>query len=215
MTIDLSTEVVPKSDQLNSDDLVAGSITIEITQVSKKESGEQRTSIHYKGDNGKPYKPGKSMISVMGEAWGWDGAAYVGRFLTLYRDPNVTFGKTWKGAIRISHMSHIDKPMDIWITATRGIKKPHHVDPIRLDQRQAAPATKEATPEQKEAAAKKKSDAIIAKIATAQNIGMVDEIMQSEDDALTRLKANYPDIADNLYAQVQFKIDSFNQQPTE
>ncbi len=140
MEIDLRTEVVPKSDQLNSDDLIAGPITIEITRVVKNEEArEQRTSIYYKGDRGKPYKPGKSMIDVMGQIWGWDGALYVGRFLTLYRDPDVTFGKTWKGAIRISHMSHIDRAQNPLITMTRGIKRPHHVEPLKMGAKAPAP----------------------------------------------------------------------------
>ena len=59
---DLSKTIDPKSDQLNSDDLIAGPITIRITKVSANlSSPEQPISIFFEGDNGKPYKPCKSM----------------------------------------------------------------------------------------------------------------------------------------------------------
>jgi hypothetical protein len=117
---DLSFTIAPKSDQLNSDDLIAGPRTITIRKVTADPaSPEQPVAIFYDGDDGKPYKPCKSMRRVMIAAWGTDGAAYVGRSMTLYRDPAVMFGGMQVGGIRISHMTHIDRDLTLALTVTK------------------------------------------------------------------------------------------------
>jgi len=126
---DLSKTIEAKSNQLNSDDLQAAPRTIKITKVSAG-SAEQPIAINYEGDDGKPFYPCKSMRRVLVAVWGADGASYVGRSLTLYRDPEVKFGGIAVGGIRISHMSHLDKPMFMALTATRGSKKPYTVKPL-------------------------------------------------------------------------------------
>lgn len=126
----MSSAIIAKSDQLNSDDLIGGGITIEVTKVSVSDSSEQKVSISYKGDNGKPYKPCKSMCRVIVNAWGADGALYIGRLMTLYRDADVTWGGMKVGGIRISHLSHIDGTMLMSLTATRGSKKGYTVKPL-------------------------------------------------------------------------------------
>ena len=131
---DLSTTIIAKSDQLNSDDLISGPITIRITKVSANpSSAEQPISIHYDGDNGKPYKPCKSMRRVLVQIWGKDGSAFVGRHLTLYRDSSVTWGGLAVGGIRISHMSDIDSNVTMALTATRASRKPYTVKPLVIE----------------------------------------------------------------------------------
>jgi hypothetical protein len=132
----MSVAIIAKSDQLNSDDLIGGAITITITKVMVSESAEQKVSLNYEGDNGKPYKPCKSMCRVLVNAWGADGTAYVGRQLTLFRDPDVTWAGIKVGGIRISHMSHINGTMSMALTAKRGSKQGYQVKPIAT---QAAP----------------------------------------------------------------------------
>jgi len=127
---DLSQTIIPKSDQLNADDMIGGrTITITISGVDVM-MAEQPVSLHFEGDNGKPYKPGKSMRRVLVNAWGADGNVYVGRRLTLYRDETVKFGGLEVGGIRISHMSHIKGPMTMALTATRAQRKPFTVQPL-------------------------------------------------------------------------------------
>lgn len=142
---DLSQTIIAKSDQLNADDLIGRTITVKITNVKGRESADQPIDIHYEGDNGKPYKPCKSMRRVLVYAWGPDGKAYVGRSMTLHRDPEVKFGGIAVGGIRISHMSHIDGPMQFPLTATRGSKKLYTVKP--LVQKQEKPPAPEVQPE--------------------------------------------------------------------
>lgn len=124
--------IVPKSDQLNSDDLIAGPITIKVTEVTIRGGQEQPVSIHYEGDNGKPYKSCKSMNRVLVAAWGADAKEYTGRSMTLYRDPSVKWAGMEVGGIRISHLSHINAPMVMALTATKGSRKPFTVHPLKV-----------------------------------------------------------------------------------
>ncbi len=128
---DLSQTIAPKSDQLNSDDLIAGPMTIKITKISANPgSPEQPISIFFEGDSGKPYKPCKSMRRVLVNTWGSDGNKFPGRSMTLYRDPSVKFGGFDVGGIRISHMTDIAKPVTMALTASKANRKPFTVQPL-------------------------------------------------------------------------------------
>jgi hypothetical protein len=127
---DMTKVIVPKSDQLNADDLLSGPITIKITAVTIKGGNEQPISINFEGDNGKPYKPCKSMCRVMVLSWGADSSKYVGRSMTLYNDPKVKWAGLEVGGLRISHMSDISETMTMALTVTRGNKKPYIVKPL-------------------------------------------------------------------------------------
>ena len=129
--IDLRQTIAPKSDQLNADDLLAGPMTIRVTRVSLCAEPDQPIAISFEGDNGKPYKPCKSMRRLMVSVWGPDGSAYVGRSMTLYRDEKVKFGGAEVGGIRISHMSAIDKPVTVALTVTKSVRRPYQVKPLR------------------------------------------------------------------------------------
>lgn len=147
---DLSKTIAPKSDQLNADDLIAGPMTITVRGVSANpSSAEQPVSISFEGDNGKPYKPCKSMRRVMVHIWGKDGSQYAGRSMTLYRDPEVQFGGMKTGGIRISHMTGLSKPETMALTATRANRKPFTVQPLTM------PAADNGAKDEARAAAKK------------------------------------------------------------
>ena len=137
---DMSKTIIPKSDQLNADDLLTGPRTITITGVTVKGGQEQPVSISYEGDNGKPYKACKSMCRVMVSAWGADSSKYVGRSMTLYCDPKVKWGGMEVGGIRISHMSDIGESMTMALTVTRANKKPFTVKPLSVNQPTTAAA---------------------------------------------------------------------------
>lgn len=127
--MNIADTIEPKSDQLNADDLISGPRTITITRV-KVEAGEQPVSVYYDGDNGKPYKPGKSMRRVFVRLYGNDSANYIGKRITLYRDDSIAFGGVAVGGIRISHASGIEDTVTIALTATRGKRKPYTVKPL-------------------------------------------------------------------------------------
>ena len=138
---DLRWTIVPKSDQLNAEQLLGGAITITVTGVEVHDSAEQPISIRYENDDGRPYKPAKTMRKVLIFAWGSDGASWRGKSMTLYNDPSVRFGGTAVGGIRISHMSDIAKQIDISLTATKGKKALHTIKVL-----QSKPAAKTAKP---------------------------------------------------------------------
>lgn len=132
MTQDMRTVIQPKSDQLNADDFVAGPRTVRITGVEIK-GGEQPVSVHFEGDNGKPWKPCKTTARLMVAAWGPDASQYKGRSLTLYRDPTVKWAAMEVGGIRISHMSHIDTDMVYAATVTKGKRAPIRIKPLKAE----------------------------------------------------------------------------------
>lgn len=132
---DLRGTIVPKSDQLNAEQLLAGDLTITVTDV-RMGSEDQPVILHYENDEGRPYKPCKTMRKLLIFAWGEDGRAWVGKSMTLYNDQAVRFGGMVVGGIRISHLSHIEREISLSLTATKGKKALHTVLPlevVRLD----------------------------------------------------------------------------------
>ena len=132
--MDITKTTEPKSDQQNFDDYIGGPKTVTISDV-KKGSTEQPVEVHLVEFPGRPFKPSKSMRRVLITAWGPEAAAYVGRRMTLYGDPEVKFGGQAVGGIRISHLSDITEALSIGLTVTRGKRAPFIVKPL-----DAAPA---------------------------------------------------------------------------
>lgn len=124
--VDISETIMADSNQLNAIDLIAGPKTIKVTGV-KVLKGDQPVAISYEGDNGKPYMPCKSMRRVLAHCWSTDGNKYIGKSMTLYNDPDVTWAGQKVGGIRISHLSHIKKDITVSLTASKMSKKPYTV----------------------------------------------------------------------------------------
>lgn len=127
---DMRTVIIPKSDQINADDLLAGPITITIRDVKITPGTEQPVSIYFEGDNNKPWRCCKSMSRVLVAAWGPDATKYIGRSATLYCDPKIKWGGMEVGGIRVSHLSHIEREMMMALTATKGKRAPFIVKPM-------------------------------------------------------------------------------------
>ena len=129
--MDLTDSIAPRSDQMNAEDLLTGPRTFTVTEVRKGSSAEQPVSIYLaEFPSDRPFKPSKTVRRILVSAWGKETDAYAGRRLTLYRDPDVTFGKDKVGGIRVSHMSHIDKRITLALTTTRGKRAPFVVEPL-------------------------------------------------------------------------------------
>lgn len=127
----LSGTIVPKSDQLNAEQLLSGSMTITVTDV-RIGNDEQPIIIDYANDNGRPFKPSKTVRKILIFAWGEDGRAWIGRSMTLYNDQSVRFGGMTVGGIRISHLSHIDREISISLTSTKGKKAQHTIHKLEV-----------------------------------------------------------------------------------
>ena len=130
---DMTAIIQPKSDQINADDLLSGPRTIKITKVDVNPGVEQPCTVHYEGENGRPFKPCKSMARVMVLVWGPDSKQYAGKSMTLYHDPEVKWGGMKVGGIRISHMSDMKSNAPLMLTVTRGKKAPYSVKPLAAD----------------------------------------------------------------------------------
>jgi hypothetical protein len=130
---DLRSTIVPKSDQLNAEQLLSGPMTITVTDVRTGSGEDQPVSIHYENDNGRPYKPCKTIRKLLIFAWGEDGRRWIGRSMTVYNDASVRFGGMDVGGIRISHLSDIPREVRVSLTATKGKKALHTVQPLKIE----------------------------------------------------------------------------------
>lgn len=129
--MNLSQAVIAKSDQLNADDLIAGPRTFTVAGVRRGDS-EQPVAIELAENPGRPFKPSKTVLRVFAHIWGeetddWpDGARF-----TAFRDAKVKWAGQEIGGIRVSHMSHIDKPVKIALAESKGKKSLHTVQPLK------------------------------------------------------------------------------------
>ena len=105
------------------------------------------------------------MRRVLVAAWGKQSSAYVGRRLTLYRNPDITFGSAKVGGIEISHMSHLDKPLTLALTRARSKRTPFTVQPL------AEPVARDWKSEADDLAAVVRVDALYALHAEAKASG--------------------------------------------
>ncbi|MFA6358668.1 MAG: hypothetical protein WCY09_08455 [Candidatus Omnitrophota bacterium] len=119
--------IVPKSDQLNADDLVTGPITVTITGVRK---GDKDQPIIVEIEGHQPYKPCKTCRRVLIATYGDDPKAWVGQRMTLYCDPEVMWGGVKIGGIRISHLSGLDTPRTFMLTHSRGKRSEVTIRPL-------------------------------------------------------------------------------------
>lgn len=149
MTGDMTAVIAPRSDQLNAEDLIAGTKTIKITSVDVKVGAkEQPVTVHYEGENGKPFKPCKTVCKIMARVWqSEDSKTYVGKSMVLFRDPKVRFGADETGGIRVSHMSHIDKITKVTVLKTKGKYDTHAIAPIPGGEKKAERASEEPAPD--------------------------------------------------------------------
>ena len=136
-SLDMSQFIEAKSDQLNSDDLIGRDLTVTITKVTGSD-GDQPVAIHFEGDNGKPFKPCKTIRRVLVAVWGRYANEYIGRSMTLYRDDAVMFGGLQVGGIRIRAMSHLDKETVVVVAKSKGKKAGMKIEPLVVQQRTEA-----------------------------------------------------------------------------
>ena len=126
--MDIADTILAKSDQINAVDLaVPVTVTVEGVEVV---GGDQPVNIFVTEFPGKAYRPSKSMRRVLVKLWGPRSADYAGRRLTIYNDPSVTWAGKAVGGIRISHASHIDKPVTMSLALAKGKLAPFTVQPL-------------------------------------------------------------------------------------
>jgi len=195
MTYDMRTVTQPKSDQINADDLVAGPMTIRVRDIKISPGIEQPVSIYFEGSD-KAFRPCKTMARMMSapNLWGPDAKQYIGRSLTLYRDPDVKWGGLAIGGIRISHMSHIDGPVKMAVAESKAKRKIHTVQPLSADV--IDPAAKWAAE-------------FITKIASVTSLDELKALETANDKAIAKLKTNRPDLHTQIAKAIANIADGF------
>ncbi|MDJ0010132.1 hypothetical protein [Gordonia alkanivorans] len=138
--MDLTETIQAKSDQLNADDLIAGPRIVTITEVRRGTAEQPVEIVTAEFGPGRPFKPSKTVRRILVAAWGKDASVYTGRRMMLYRDPEVRFGGSAVGGIRVSALSDIDQKLTVALTVTRGRRAPHVVEPLPAEPERISPA---------------------------------------------------------------------------
>ncbi len=182
--VDMSQVIIPRSDQINADTLLAGPMTVTIRDVAIRGGQEQPVSIMLE-ETDLAFRPCKSMSRVLVNAWGPDASQYIGRSLTLYRDPSVKWGGLEVGGIRISHMTHISGEMVMQLTATKGKRNPCIIKPLVMNA---------ANPDADRDKAIDWAKSHIFALESATSFDGLNETHDKAKKALAKMSASYPDI---------------------
>ena len=118
----------PRSDQWNADDFVGGARTFTVAKVVVG-AAEQKYDIVLEGSD-RVWRPPLTVLRILMNAWGDEADRWIGRRATLYRDDSIRFGKDLVGGIRVSHLSNIDKALQVSLSEKRGSRKTHTIQPL-------------------------------------------------------------------------------------
>ena len=121
--MDISETTAPKSDQQQFDAYLGGKTRIVTVSGVTAGSPEQPVNVELAEYPGHPFRPNKTMRRLLVLAWGADSTAYIGRRLELAGNPGVVYGGKAVGGVEIAAMSHLEKPLTVALTATRGKRK--------------------------------------------------------------------------------------------
>jgi hypothetical protein len=199
---DMTPIIVPKSDQLNAEDFLAGPATFIIEGVAINPGSEQPVNIKLVGEP-RVWRPCKSMSRVLVAAWGPDANAYVGRSVTLYRDPKVKWGGLEVGGIRVSHLSHIERDMVMSLTATKGKRAPHKVCVLEAPSNNQPPQQQRQTPEQW-------VESYIADVNKAADLEALARVQQKATKALEKLAGAHPELHERAIRAGKDRADALN-----
>jgi len=135
--LDLSGTIKSNADQLNVDDMVTGPMMIQVEGVTLNNDPKQPIKIFYYGCENKPFKPCLTVRRMLIALWGKDGNQWANRWMNLYVDASVSYGKQKNiGGIRVDALSHINSTATISLTVRRGVKQHFTIQPINLENNQ-------------------------------------------------------------------------------
>ena len=132
--MNLSQAIIARSDQLNADDLINGPRTFTIKEVRRGDADQPVAIVLAEFPEKRPFKPSKTVLRLLAYAWGEETDDWPENpRLTLYRDEKVKWAGQEIGGIRVSHLSHIDKPLKVALAESKGKKSLWRVDPLPAD----------------------------------------------------------------------------------
>jgi hypothetical protein len=204
---DMSSVIVPKSDQLNAEDFISGPRTFTIESVEIRSATEQPVSVFMEGEK-RVWKPCKSMSRVLVSAWGPDARKYVGRSLTLYRDPKVKWGGLEVGGIRVSHMTDIERDFSMALTETKGKRTPFMVRLLKIERAEQPKARKTADEWAADHIAFVTGATTLERLAEVQNSGKAAMEKLVSGPVFDRVKTAYAKRFEELSADDTGRADS-------
>lgn len=127
---DISETLAPKSDQLDAIDLRGQDPQIfTVTRVDVRPGTDQPVSVHL-AEFPRAWKPSKNMRRVLAHCWGRESEGWISKRVELFCDERVKFGNETPGGVRISRLSHIDKPQKVPVLVTQGRAGYYEVTPL-------------------------------------------------------------------------------------
>jgi hypothetical protein len=115
---------VVKTDQINADDLISRSVTVQLGPCREYKDEKGGARLEFRTSAGKFWRPPPTIVRILEALWGDNPQDCVGRWVELFRDPDVRCPDgTIGGGVRIAAMSHIDRPAKVAVTIARGKKK--------------------------------------------------------------------------------------------
>lgn len=195
--MNMSDTIIAKSDQINAVDLLGGSVTVTVKEV-RITAVAQPVALHLE-ETAKVFRPCKGMRRLIVKLWGEDAKKYVGRAMTLYCDPDVTWAGKKEGGIRISHMTHIRQAELVPVRTSKEKTKVYQVEP--LSHATTAEAQEVARPVDDERG--KAETWIAAKVkglTDATTVADVDTIVTQSKRGLLAVVDKYPDLHERFVA---------------
>ncbi len=130
--MNISETIIPKSDQLNADDLINKTMVITVTDA-KAGPADQPVHIVYEGCGERVYKPNKTMRKILACCWGPETDKWLGQSMKLEHDPDVKWGGAPVGGIVISSLTDIAASRRLSLNASRGKKKEYVIEVLSVD----------------------------------------------------------------------------------
>jgi hypothetical protein len=129
---DIAHTLVAKSDQLNASDLTGTEKLLTITSVDVRK-GDQPVTIHYEGEEGRPWKPCLTVRRILSQLWTTESENWIGKSVAVHRDPTVKWAGEPHGGIRPHAASGLDATVIVKLKEERGGKpKAFEIKPLRM-----------------------------------------------------------------------------------
>jgi len=187
---DMLKVIEPKSDQINAEDLIGRDMTIVITGVQVRAGTEQPVSMKFEGSE-KVFRPCKTVSRIIVAAWGADTSKYIGRAMTLYRDPAVKWAGMAVGKIRVKAISHIDQPLKLALAESKQNRKITVVQPLQVPV---------GGKEQTEDRAANWAAGFLRHIGKVDSIDALVAFQEQHQPRIDELRTKRPDLADDITA---------------
>lgn len=179
---DMSATIIAKSDQINACDLIGAPRTITVKEVRIKAGEDQPVSILIEGDS-KAFRPCLGVRRLLVRVWGRDAKDYIGKSMTLFCDPSVTWAGKQEGGIRVSHMTGLSEKVIEFMRTSRTATKPYTILPLVAPLKTATKQT-----------ADQWAASHIAAVESAADSDALDELLISGSKPMVKLQGENPDL---------------------